>query len=444
MSSCEGNKTPEIHHGKFAYGLLDPSKDPEFQFSENPKVVQQTDKTYHKKPGRKPLTSIPDSKRKAQILTAQRAFRERKKYYLEELENKVKTCEVSHDNTISSLQKELLELKERLAQLEAENQALKNIEPVLDSTFVAERDYDFHSNNGFSVSTTANSLEAFNNTQINYGFIPHPALNGPTISGQREVMMPMPGMSVPQYEGFSIAEPYEPLSLIGDDTSQVSILGSDRSNSPGFDLLSSPLSDFTLMPIEIPEAREYLETELEQQLYPLDATTSSHSSILNPVKPPATIQAQEPLHCCEKPVETLTNGFQEVSEVVRGCNYETPCIPKSQDEAALCESLTCVAIGVPPTTVSTDRLVLELEESAVQLDGAPMDSTSRRKYLSARDVWEKFSNQSEFSHLSVDCLCKQLKSKVKILHGGEKRHVILAEDEVSAAFERLHVSTTTQ
>ncbi|KAL2756016.1 hypothetical protein ACRALDRAFT_1070828 [Sodiomyces alcalophilus JCM 7366] len=42
-----------------------------------------------KKPGRKPLTSEPSSKRKAQNRAAQRAFRERKEKHLKDLENKV-------------------------------------------------------------------------------------------------------------------------------------------------------------------------------------------------------------------------------------------------------------------------------------------------------------------------------------------------------------------
>ena len=42
-----------------------------------------------KKPGRKPLTSEPTSKRKAQNRAAQRAFRERKEKHLKDLETKV-------------------------------------------------------------------------------------------------------------------------------------------------------------------------------------------------------------------------------------------------------------------------------------------------------------------------------------------------------------------
>ncbi|KXX76835.1 AP-1-like transcription factor [Madurella mycetomatis] len=46
-----------------------------------------------KKPGRKPLTTEPTSKRKAQNRAAQRAFRERKEKHLKDLENKVQELE---------------------------------------------------------------------------------------------------------------------------------------------------------------------------------------------------------------------------------------------------------------------------------------------------------------------------------------------------------------
>lgn len=58
-----------------------------------------------KKPGRKPLTSEPTSKRKAQNRAAQRAFRERKEKYLKDLEVKVQDLEkqsesANHENSV--------------------------------------------------------------------------------------------------------------------------------------------------------------------------------------------------------------------------------------------------------------------------------------------------------------------------------------------------------
>ncbi|KAA8565823.1 hypothetical protein EYC84_009644 [Monilinia fructicola] len=78
-----------------------------------------------KKPGRKPLTSEPTSKRKAQNRAAQRAFRERKEKHLKDLETKVEDLEkasesANHENSILRAQiermsMELREYKKRLS-----------------------------------------------------------------------------------------------------------------------------------------------------------------------------------------------------------------------------------------------------------------------------------------------------------------------------------------
>ncbi|GJC87533.1 AP-1-like transcription factor napA [Colletotrichum liriopes] len=78
-----------------------------------------------KKPGRKPLTSEPSSKRKAQNRAAQRAFRERKEKHLKDLETKVEELEkaskdVNSENSqlrakIERMTAELTEYKTKMA-----------------------------------------------------------------------------------------------------------------------------------------------------------------------------------------------------------------------------------------------------------------------------------------------------------------------------------------
>ncbi|KAI5257439.1 PAP1-domain-containing protein [Aureobasidium subglaciale] len=78
-----------------------------------------------KKPGRKPLTSEPTTKRKAQNRAAQRAFRERKEKHLKDLETKVEALSKAqehdkHENGIlraqvQRLQNELGEYKKRMS-----------------------------------------------------------------------------------------------------------------------------------------------------------------------------------------------------------------------------------------------------------------------------------------------------------------------------------------
>ncbi|OCK84647.1 PAP1-domain-containing protein [Lepidopterella palustris CBS 459.81] len=85
---------------------------------------EHEDKTA-KKPGRKPLTSEPTTKRKAQNRAAQRAFRERKEKHLKDLETKVNELEkasdaANHENgllraQVQRLQTELREYRKRLS-----------------------------------------------------------------------------------------------------------------------------------------------------------------------------------------------------------------------------------------------------------------------------------------------------------------------------------------
>ncbi|RAL13737.1 putative bZIP transcription factor AP-1/Yap1 [Aspergillus homomorphus CBS 101889] len=89
------------------------------------KKRRESDDKTAKKPGRKPLTSEPTSKRKAQNRAAQRAFRERKEKHLKDLETKVDELQKVSDDAnqengllraqIERLQVELKEYRKRLS-----------------------------------------------------------------------------------------------------------------------------------------------------------------------------------------------------------------------------------------------------------------------------------------------------------------------------------------
>jgi len=86
-----------------------------------------------KKPGRKPLTSEPTTKRKAQNRAAQRAFRERKEKHLKDLETKVAELEKAneadrHENGLLKAQMErmrveLLEYRKRFSMQSGSNRS---------------------------------------------------------------------------------------------------------------------------------------------------------------------------------------------------------------------------------------------------------------------------------------------------------------------------------
>ncbi|KAK1755728.1 putative transcription factor pap1 protein [Echria macrotheca] len=89
-----------------------------------PKRRESEDKVA-KKPGRKPLTTEPSSKRKAQNRAAQRAFRERKEKHLKDLETKVQELEAAsqaanHENEklraqVDKMTVEIMEYKKKFS-----------------------------------------------------------------------------------------------------------------------------------------------------------------------------------------------------------------------------------------------------------------------------------------------------------------------------------------
>ncbi|KAG0248023.1 DNA-binding transcription factor yap1 [Mortierella polycephala] len=79
-----------------------------------------------KKAGRKPLTTEPTNKRKAQNRAAQRAFRDRKERYVKSLEERIKELEEQNPSkTDVKLAEENLNLKVLVQKLETENYFLK-------------------------------------------------------------------------------------------------------------------------------------------------------------------------------------------------------------------------------------------------------------------------------------------------------------------------------
>lgn len=84
------------------------------------------------KPGRKPATDTPPTKRKAQNRAAQRAFRERRAARVGELEEQLDEEKLIHDQTVR-------ELQQRISYLEVETQTLQSRCQWLESMLEKER-----------------------------------------------------------------------------------------------------------------------------------------------------------------------------------------------------------------------------------------------------------------------------------------------------------------
>ncbi|KAL2163021.1 hypothetical protein VTH06DRAFT_6857 [Thermothelomyces fergusii] len=111
-------------------GIMTPGSAPQ------PKTVSMTSKEWvippRPKPGRKPATDTPPTKRKAQNRAAQRAFRERRAARVGELEEQLEQDRLKHERTVR-------ELQERISHLEIETQTLQSRCRWLESMLERER-----------------------------------------------------------------------------------------------------------------------------------------------------------------------------------------------------------------------------------------------------------------------------------------------------------------
>ncbi|KAF9972563.1 DNA-binding transcription factor yap1, partial [Modicella reniformis] len=126
------HESDHLHHKSDHYGPdlksgNDDSINSDGEDSSDETSAQMDGKPAPKKAGRKPLTTEPTNKRKAQNRAAQRAFRERKEKYVKSLEDRIKELEDMQqpNNPDSMLAEENLNLKVLVQKLETENYFLK-------------------------------------------------------------------------------------------------------------------------------------------------------------------------------------------------------------------------------------------------------------------------------------------------------------------------------
>lgn len=154
-----------------------PDDDDDEESVKDPKRRESTEKV-PKKPGRKPLTSEPSSKRKAQNRAAQRAFRERKEKHVKDLETKVEELEkqseaANHENT---------QLRARVERMTVELNQYKQKMAVISNARSSPR------SQGSFGSTAVSNLGDVN---FEFNFPKFGALPGPTTKPQRSGSQPI-------------------------------------------------------------------------------------------------------------------------------------------------------------------------------------------------------------------------------------------------------------
>ncbi|GAP86794.1 putative transcription factor PAP1 [Rosellinia necatrix] len=142
-----------------------------------------------KKPGRKPLTNEPSSKRKAQNRAAQRAFRERKEKHLKDLETKVEELEKAS----SAANNENSQLRAQLEKLNSELEQYKKLSAVSTRSRPSTGSSRGHSTFGSAAIQNINDVN-FQFEFPRFGMFPGPNMS-PSTSAKQTSSYPSPSSS---------------------------------------------------------------------------------------------------------------------------------------------------------------------------------------------------------------------------------------------------------
>ncbi|KAF9169429.1 DNA-binding transcription factor yap1 [Mortierella sp. AD011] len=230
-----------------------------------------------KKAGRKPLTTEPTNKRKAQNRAAQRAFRDRKERYVKSLEDRIKELEeLNPGKTDSKLAEENMNLKVLVQKLETENYFLK--EQAFTFDFPISQPGVYNKNLAHS-QTTSNSDQSSQS----------PATQ--TINSVSTSTPPTPA----QHKPFSAGSVAKPLAYNQLPWSPPSSLGDSVPNSPLETDRSTPEQETVSQPTYadnagvVPRFRNNSPEEIALFSSILDGTGNT-SSVANGVDPSLPIE----------------------------------------------------------------------------------------------------------------------------------------------------------
>ncbi|KAJ2989659.1 hypothetical protein NUW58_g3358 [Xylaria curta] len=262
-----------------------------------------------KKPGRKPLTNEPSSKRKAQNRAAQRAFRERKEKHLKDLETKVEELEKAS----SATNDENSQLRTQIEKLTVELEQYKKKLSVMSNRT--------HSSTAPSRHTTFGSAAIQNINDVNFQFEfpkfglfpgPHPT----PVAGAKQTS-PYPSPSSGRSPD-SQTSPPEQSKTGGSDNSASSHQNAEGQTKDSFASSSAAkYADLFNLAFDNTNGNSGSRTSLDSSQFSLNGhNTGSPSSSSNSVMGPSSSCGTSPEPFTQsplgfKPLETLTTIGEE-------------------------------------------------------------------------------------------------------------------------------------
>jgi len=367
-------------------------------------LSEQHTEPQKKKPGRKPLTNTPSSKRKAQNRAAQRAFRERKERYVKELENKIKELE---SVTAKSAQ-ENQQLKTLVEQLQAENFILKQtsftfdfpLDKASDETVDLEKD----------IRDISELLAAPTQTQTQKS-TPIDLSTDITLSSY-----------TPPSSNESDEEPSSSATGSGVDSDNASeIRDTSSRNSPQMSQVSNVNQ---LEPTDISPLPEVV------------TSPSSHSS-----KPQSAKEFCEKFTdsiCKDKKKDKNSNTTGESSKSSAFTEYRdpTPFTPNIDNPFSESAPLPPLFEGSFNDFGTFAPMATPSDERNASPFVASLDEISSKKFLSCNKVWERIQQHPKFDDLEgdeIDQLCTALKAKAKCSGHGP----VVPEEELEVLLVKL-------
>ncbi|CAG8501185.1 3334_t:CDS:2 [Paraglomus brasilianum] len=378
------------------------------ELSNSPTLSEHSSEPQKKKPGRKPLTNTPSSKRKAQNRAAQRAFRERKERYVKELENKIKALESQSAKSVQENEK----LKALVEQLREENSLLK------------QSNFSFD----FTVSSASRSTADIDKKISD--FVGQPPRVSTTV-GQPDVCTPPSSQN-------SDEEASTPASSVGQAGNLQPIEAgtpfSNFSNSPqistyDFVIVDDDMSASEVAPLPKPtkqssakpqSAKEFCQKftngvcpdDLDDDNETSDSHKRSSSGAFTQYRDPTpfTVSIDAPFSNAEPLGPLFEENFEEFGSY-----------------APMADSAT-------PTSDIRDALFTALSNHGNGF--ASLEDIRDKKYLSCNKVWERIQQHPKFDDLEddeMDQLCNELKAKARCSGHGP----VVAEEEVDAALVKL-------
>jgi len=361
-------------------------------------LSEQQTEPQKKKPGRKPLTNTPSSKRKAQNRAAQRAFRERKERYVKELENKIKELE----SVSAKSAQENQQLKSLVEQLQAENFILKQTSFTFD--FPLDKAND-----------TTSSLDKDISELLATTPVPTPMSKTSTSS-----TLNLSTSYTPPSSNESDEEPSSPSATgsVGDSDNNSEIRDISARNSPKQVPNSIQSEPTTVNPLPAslhsskPQSAEEFCEKFTDSICKDKEKNNKLSSTGESSKLPSTFtQYRDPTPF----TPNIDNPFSE----------STPLPPLFED------NFQGFGTFEPMATPS--------EEHRNPLGGhlgSSLDEISNKRFLSCNKVWERIQQHPKFDDLEgdeIDQLCSALKAKAKCSGNGP----VVPEEELEAVLVKL-------